>query len=85
MRRIERVVICGAGAVGSLYVPLLHDLRPGLVSILAGGARSERLRADGLTVNGRRVDVPVIAPGEAPRKLIWVCGLAAPLPGAGEA
>ena len=65
MRRIERVVICGAGAVGSLYVPLLHDLGPGLVSVLAGGARRERLRAEGLTVNGRRVDVPVVAPGEA--------------------
>jgi 2-dehydropantoate 2-reductase len=52
--------------VGSLYVPLLHDLQPGLVSVLAGGARRERLRADGLTVNGRRVDVPVIAPGETP-------------------
>jgi 2-dehydropantoate 2-reductase len=65
MRRIERVVLCGAGAVGSLYVPLLHDLQPGLVSILAGGARRERLLAEGLTVNGRRLDVPVIAPGEA--------------------
>jgi 2-dehydropantoate 2-reductase len=64
MRRIERVVICGAGAVGSLYVPLLHDLKPGLVSVLAGGARRERLRAEGLTVNGRRLDVPVVAPGD---------------------
>lgn len=64
MRAIERVVLCGAGAVGSLYVPLLHDLEPGLVRVLAGGARRERLRAEGLTVNGRRLDVPVIAPGE---------------------
>lgn len=65
MRRIERVVLCGAGAVGSLYVLPLHDLRPGLVSILAGGARRERLLAEGLVVNGRRLDVPVIAPGAA--------------------
>lgn len=64
MRRIERVVICGAGAVGSLYVPLLHDLRPGLVAVLAGGARRERLLAEGVTVNGRRLDVPVVAPGD---------------------
>jgi 2-dehydropantoate 2-reductase len=74
MRRIERVVLCGAGAVGSLYVPLLHDLRPGLVSVLAGGARRERLLAEGLTVNGRRLEVPVIAPGEtaAPADLLLV-------------
>lgn len=72
--RIERVVICGAGAVGSLYVPLLHDVRPGLVSILAGGERRERLLAAGLTVNGRRLDVPVIAPGAvaAPADLLLV-------------
>ncbi len=64
MRAIERVVLCGAGAVGSLYVPLLHDLQPGLVRVLAGAARRQRLLAEGLTVNGRRLDVPVIAPGE---------------------
>jgi 2-dehydropantoate 2-reductase len=73
-RRIERVVICGAGAVGALYVPRLHDLAPGLVSILAGGARRERLLAEGLTVNGRRLDVPLVAPGEetAPADLLVV-------------
>jgi 2-dehydropantoate 2-reductase len=65
MRRIERVVLCGAGAVGALYVPLLHDLDPGLLRVLAGGARRERLLAEGLTVNGRRLPVSVVAPGEA--------------------
>jgi 2-dehydropantoate 2-reductase len=35
------------------------------VAVLAGGARRERLLAGGLTVNGRRLDVPVVAPGEA--------------------
>jgi 2-dehydropantoate 2-reductase len=64
MHRIQRVVICGAGAVGSAYVPLLHDLDPSLVSVLAGGERRERLLREGLTVNGRRVDVRCVAPGE---------------------
>jgi 2-dehydropantoate 2-reductase len=64
MRRIERVVLCGAGAVGALYVPLLQDLQPGLVRVLAGGARRGRLLREGLTVNGRRLDVRVVAPGE---------------------
>jgi 2-dehydropantoate 2-reductase len=64
MRRIERVVVCGAGAVGGLYVPLLHDLAPGLVSVLASGPRRARLLAEGLTVNGRRLDVPIVAPGD---------------------
>ncbi len=74
MRRIERVVLCGAGAVGALYVPLLHDLDPGMLRVLAGGERRERLRSEGLTVNGRRVDVDVVAPGEvaAPADLLLV-------------
>ena len=63
-RRIERVVLCGAGAVGALYVPLLHDLDPGMLRVLAGGARRERLLAEGLTVNGRRLQPRVVAPGE---------------------
>ncbi len=66
MRRIERVVLCGAGAVGALYVPLLNDLDPGLLRVLAGGDRRDRLVREGLTVNGRRIDVQVVAPGDAP-------------------
>ena len=74
MRRIERVVLLGAGAVGSLYVPPLHDLDPGLLRVVAGGARRERLLAEGLTVNGRRLGVRVVAPGEpaAPADLLLV-------------
>jgi 2-dehydropantoate 2-reductase len=63
-KRIERVVLCGAGAVGSLYVPLLNALGPKTLRVVAGGERRARLLAEGLTVNGRRHDVRVIAPGE---------------------
>lgn len=62
--RIDRVVLCGAGAVGSLYVPPLHDLDPGLLRVLAGGTRRARLLAEGVTVNGRRVEVSTVAPDE---------------------
>jgi 2-dehydropantoate 2-reductase len=64
MRRIERVVLCGAGAVGALYVPLLQDLDPDLLRVVAGGERRARLLAEGVSVNGRRIDVRVAAPGE---------------------
>ena len=64
MRRIERVVLCGAGAVGALYVPLLQDLDPDLLRVVAGGERRARLLAEGVWVNGRRIDVQVVAPGE---------------------
>lgn len=64
MRRLERVVICGAGAVGSAYAERLHALAPEDLSIVAGGERQARLRREGLTVNGRRFGVRCVAPGE---------------------
>jgi 2-dehydropantoate 2-reductase len=73
-RRIERVVLCGAGAVGALYVPHLNALGPEVLRVVAGGERRARLLADGLTVNGRRHEVRVVAPGErtAPADLLLV-------------
>lgn len=64
MRRIERVVVWGAGAVGALYVPLLQELDPSLVRVVAGGERRARLEREGLTVNGRRLAVRCVSPGE---------------------
>jgi 2-dehydropantoate 2-reductase len=64
MRQLERVVICGAGAVGSAYAARFHDLDPANLSVVAGGERRERLRREGLTVNGRRFDVRCVLPGE---------------------
>ncbi|HET8734807.1 MAG TPA: ketopantoate reductase family protein, partial [Anaeromyxobacteraceae bacterium] len=64
-RVLERVVICGAGAVGSAYAALLHDLAPDRVALVAGGARRARLEREGLTVNGRRLAFRCLAPGDA--------------------
>ncbi|WP_242338257.1 MULTISPECIES: ketopantoate reductase family protein [unclassified Anaeromyxobacter] len=64
MRTLERVVICGAGAVGSAYAERFQDTDGADLSVVAGGERRERLLREGLTVNGRRIDVRVIAPGE---------------------
>jgi 2-dehydropantoate 2-reductase len=70
---IERVVICGAGAVGSAYAALLHDLAPDRVAVIAGGERRARLLAQGITVNGRRIPIRCLAPGEpSPADLLLV-------------
>jgi 2-dehydropantoate 2-reductase len=65
VRRLERVVICGVGAVGSAYAEKLHDLDPAGLAVVAGGERRARLLREGLTVNGRRFEVRCVAPGEA--------------------
>src|SRR5512141_526316 len=62
---IRSVAICGVGAVGSEYADLLHHLDPALVSVVARGERRERLRRDGLTVNGRHFGVRCVGPDDA--------------------
>jgi 2-dehydropantoate 2-reductase len=59
---IETVFIIGAGALGSAYASLLHDMDPRCVSFVASGDRCRRLRREGVIVNGRRYDIPVFEP-----------------------
>lgn len=60
---VPRVVVCGAGAVGSAYAERFHDADPAGFAVVAGGERRERLQREGLTVNGRRFAVRCLAPG----------------------
>jgi 2-dehydropantoate 2-reductase len=72
---IESISIIGAGALGAVYGSLFHDMDPGCVSFVAGGERARRLRREGVVVNGRRFNIPVIGlddGGTAPADLIIV-------------
>ncbi|MGO9139247.1 MAG: ketopantoate reductase family protein [Syntrophales bacterium] len=71
---IETISIIGAGALGAAYGGLLHDMDSRSVSFVAGGERLERLRKEGLIVNGKRYFIPVIPPEDmsAPADLIIV-------------
>jgi 2-dehydropantoate 2-reductase len=60
MHDIRTVVIFGAGAMGAVYAARFAEA-PGLsVAFLARGERAARLCAEGILVNGVRLDVPVI-------------------------
>jgi 2-dehydropantoate 2-reductase len=61
---IETISIIGAGALGAAYGGLLYDMDVRAVSFVAGGKRSERLRKEGLIVNGKRYFIPIIPPGD---------------------
>ncbi len=61
---IKKIAIIGAGAMGAVYAALLHDTDPGCVSFAARGNRAQRLRRDGLIVNGKLYKIPVIPPEE---------------------
>jgi len=71
---IETISIIGAGALGAAYGGLLHDMDVRSVSFVAGGNRFERLRNEGLIVNGKRYIIPVVLPEDlsAPADLIIV-------------
>jgi 2-dehydropantoate 2-reductase len=71
---IETISIIGAGALGAAYGGLLYDMDSRCVSFVAGGNRFERLRNDGLIVNGKRYIIPVVPPEDlsAPADLIIV-------------
>jgi 2-dehydropantoate 2-reductase len=59
---IETISLVGAGALGGAYASMFQAMDSQSVSFVAAGDRFERLRRDGLIVNGRRCDIPVIRP-----------------------
>ena len=73
-KSIETVAIIGAGAMGGAYASLLYNMDSRCVLFVAGGDRFERLRRDGLIVNGKHYTIPVIRPEDssAPSDLIIV-------------
>jgi 2-dehydropantoate 2-reductase len=56
---IKNISIIGAGAMGAVYARMLYDMDPGCISFVARGDRMERLRGDGLIVNGKLYNIPV--------------------------
>lgn len=69
---LETVAIIGAGAMGATYAGLFHDLNPGGVAFIAGGARGERLRREGVVVNGRLYLIPAYRPDGFPQPADFV-------------
>ena len=58
----KKVCIVGAGALGAFYASKLASLDPDSVFFLAGGERFQRLKQEGVTVNGQRYLLPVRRP-----------------------
>ena len=61
---IKSVCIIGAGALGAAYAGLLFDMDENSVAFIAAGERGERLRREGVIVNGRPYRIPVLHPEE---------------------
>ena len=64
MQPIHSVVVLGAGAMGAYFVTQFLNVPEFSTAVLARGERYERLKRDGLIVNGRHYTVPVTHPDE---------------------
>jgi 2-dehydropantoate 2-reductase len=73
-KAIETISVIGAGALGAAYAGMLYDMNGRCVSFVAGGDRYERLRREGVIVNGTRYLIPVLLPDDVsePSDLIIV-------------
>jgi 2-dehydropantoate 2-reductase len=61
---IETISIIGAGALGAVYAAMLYEMDPGCVAFVAGGERAQRLRREGVVVNGKSYHISVLDPEE---------------------
>lgn len=62
MKEINSVAILGAGAMGAFYASKFGEVFPSSTAFVARDSRCERLREEGLLVNGRPYSIPVIHP-----------------------
>lgn len=74
MDEIKNVAILGAGGMGASYASMFFDASVFSTVLVARGTRYDRLKAEGLVVNGRPYSVPVVHPDEetTPADLIIV-------------
>lgn len=64
MRSIEKIAIIGAGAIGASYASMFYDTSEDSVSFVAIGSRYEKLKKEGIVVNGKNYSIPVYQPDQ---------------------
>lgn len=62
MKEMKTVALIGLGAMGSFFAVKLYEELGDDFHIVAGGKRAERLKHDGVTINGETYRFPVLNP-----------------------
>ena len=62
---IEKIAIMGAGALGAAYGAILYEMDPQCICLIASGERYDKLKRDGVVVNGKRYPIAVVRPEES--------------------
>jgi 2-dehydropantoate 2-reductase len=61
LTKIKSVVVLGAGAMGAAYASRFYEMDPGIIAFAASGNRYQRLKNDGLVVNDKQFNIPVLS------------------------
>ena len=70
---IKKVALIGAGAIGGYLIWSFHGAASVTFTVIADGARRERLERDGITINGERYPLRVREPDQAgPQDLVFL-------------
>lgn len=74
MQEIQKIAILGAGAMGAYFATRFFDTTGFSTVLIAKGNRLDKLKSEGLVVNGKSYAIPVIHPDKAtsPMDLIIV-------------
>ncbi|HUS73662.1 MAG TPA: ketopantoate reductase family protein [Sedimentisphaerales bacterium] len=74
MEEIQKIGVLGAGAMGAYFASRFFDTAIFSTELIAKGSRLDKLKSEGLVVNGKSYAIPVIHPDEAtsPADLIIV-------------
>lgn len=64
MKEIKTVALVGLGAIGAYFADRLQPVLGDDLRVIAGGARAERIRREGLVINGKQEYYHVVEPGE---------------------
>lgn len=73
MKRIDKVVFAGLGAVGSAFFAKVCDnISPDAARAVAYGERARRYEENGLTHNGRKYAVTLAGADDAPAELLFI-------------
>jgi 2-dehydropantoate 2-reductase len=65
MQDIQKVAILGAGAMGAYFATRFFETTGFSTCLVAKGLRYEKLKNDGLVVNGKHYSIPVVDPENA--------------------
>lgn len=75
MNEIRKVLVAGAGAIGSVVASTIQKISPNTVTLLAGGERLERYTKEGFIINGETCIFPLtdVQSSSEPDLIIIAC------------